>query len=80
MKIKELIANLQKLDPNCDVVLSSDNEGNSYRLLSTISDNSTYTRDAHIIEVGLGKLTPSLQKMGYTQEDVLDGKPCIILS
>lgn len=80
MKVKQLIKRLQRLNPNDDVVLSSDDEGNSYRLLNSICDNSTYTKDGYNIEVGLGKLTPELKEGGYTEEDVLAGNKCIILS
>lgn len=36
MKIKTLIKKLNKLDPNLEVVLSSDAEGNSYGILEEI--------------------------------------------
>lgn len=33
MKVKKLIKELQKLDPDADVILSSDSEGNNYSLM-----------------------------------------------
>lgn len=54
--------------------------GNSYRLLTNICDNSTYTKDGYNIEVGIHTLTKALEQNGYTEEDVLAGNKCIILS
>ena len=80
MKVSELITKLQELDPECHVVLSSDDEGNSYRLLHAIEDNSAYILEGrYAVEVGIHVLTPELQKAGYSEEDVVKGKPCIVL-
>ena len=37
MKIKKLIKKIQNLDGNLDVILSSDEEGNSFRLLNEVN-------------------------------------------
>lgn len=42
MKIKQLITQLQKLDPNLEVVLSSDPEGNSFGILQDIDVDNDY--------------------------------------
>ncbi len=76
MKAKELIEILQKVNPNTLVVVSSDSEGNHYSELTGYDDNAVYTKDG---EVGLAKLTPSLEQRGFTFEDVKKGKNCIVL-
>lgn len=35
MKVKDLIAELQKLNPEAEIILSSDSEGNSFHKLDT---------------------------------------------
>lgn len=75
MKVKELIEELKKLDPEKLVVMSSDGEGNSYDVLYQIDDDSMYKDN----EVGLAKLTPELEEEGYSEDDVIEGEPCIIL-
>jgi hypothetical protein len=80
MKIKQLIEELQKLNPEAEVLMSSDTEGNEYNSLSTIGTNHAYKGSGCDIEIGLEKLTAADKKAGCTEEDVPDGgKPCIIL-
>ncbi len=45
MKIKELIPLLQKMDPEFEVILSCDNEGNSFSPLEKLS-HGYYERDS----------------------------------
>ncbi len=42
MTVAELIAELQKMDPNRIVVCQEDSEGNGYRLLMGADDNAAY--------------------------------------
>lgn len=39
MKIKDLIKKLNKLDPDSEIILSSDSEGNSFNYLNNIESN-----------------------------------------
>ena len=74
MTVKELIKKLQKEDPNRIVVLSIDEEGNGFKELADVQTASY--QDG---ETGLEKLTPELKKQGYSEEDLLDGTPAIVL-
>ena len=70
MKVTELIKQLQELEPDRIVVMSSDGEGNSFSPLADMEQmayeaNSTYSGDAR-----LEKLTDELRKQGYAEEDV----------
>ena len=76
MKVKELIEELSKLDPEALVVLSRDEEGNGYSELADIASNYKFNGE----DIGHAKLTPKLKKQGYTEEDVMEaGDPCVIL-
>ncbi len=79
MKVKELMNILKNLDPELDILLSEDPEGNGYMPLSGYCDNMYYTNDYNC-QIGYNKLTPELAKQGYIEEDILEnGKPCLIL-
>lgn len=76
MKIKDLIEQLQKLDPELLVVLSKDEEGNGYSELAYIEPNSRFSEG----EVSPNILTEELDEEGWSEEDFLDdGIPCVIL-
>lgn len=79
MKVKDLIKLLQKEDPNRLVVMSKDSEGNGFSPLADMSTESYAADSTWSGEIGLEKLTPELEKKGYTEEDVLDGKPALVL-
>jgi hypothetical protein len=69
MKVKDLIKELSKLDPEWVVVLSSDEEGNSFSELSDLETNAVFAdREIHLRE-----LTKDLEKQGFSDEDVYDG-------
>ena len=42
MKVKELIAELSKIDPNLEVIMQKDSEGNGYGPLSGADSNCIY--------------------------------------
>lgn len=69
MKAKELIKILQE-DPEREIVLSRDAEGNGYEGLYTV-DTCKYNEKER--EIGLEKLTSELKKQGYSEDDVMDG-------
>lgn len=78
MKVKELIEELKKCDPEKPVVMSSDAEGNYYNYLHEIDDNSAYCRETH--SIGIEILTPEYKDLGYDKSDVYeDGEPCVCI-
>ena len=75
IKIKNLIEELQNLNPEEYIVMASDTEGNSYGFLEGIYIN----HKIHDGSVGLAELTPELKEEGYDEEDVMDmGIPCVV--
>lgn len=75
ISVKNLIEELQKLDPEDYVVLSSDQEGNTYNFLEGIAINQRLNNGG----VFLPELTPELEEEGYTPEDVCEeGVPCVV--
>jgi len=76
MKVSELMKILEELDPNTEVVLQGDAEGNSYMSLYSYWQGGFNEEEG---EVGYLKLTDKLKKEGYTEEDIIKGKPAIML-
>ena len=82
MKVKELIENLQMCDPEDEVILKKDAEGNGYSPLSSLYEglyvpDSTWSGDVYLRE-----LTKQDKKNGFTEEDLYsgyDGQNAIIL-
>ena len=78
MKASEL-AKILLENPDWDILMSIDPEGNGYHLLDGIGEN-VYREDRYECEIGYSKLTPKLESMGYSEEDVMeDGIPCYVL-
>ena len=81
MKVKQLIKILSKLDPNAEVIMSSDSEGNYYSKFD--SPYNIYFSN------GLKYLEDDGEVYIMTEEDVIEGevskndykkgKPCIVL-
>jgi hypothetical protein len=46
MKVAELIAELQQLPPDADVILQKDSEGNGYSPLSVVDGSAIYVADS----------------------------------
>jgi hypothetical protein len=79
MTVQELINELQLLDPDSDVILSSDPEGNDFLLLSDFTVGA-YIEDGYYLDVGIYELTDELRQQGYEEGDVVEnGKPAVIL-
>lgn len=81
MKVRQLIKQLEELDPELDILLQDDDEGNGYRPLRGVNgDNTGYNGETchYDIEVGILKLSPDLEEAGYSEEDV-QSTPCAIL-
>lgn len=81
MKVKKLLKLLEKIDPNAEVILSSDSEGNSFSLLAYVSDeNAGYIKEFGGIQLVDRELTEELKEQGMTNEDVNPkAKKCVIL-
>lgn len=78
MKVKELIEELSKLDPEWLVVLQRDEEGNGYEVLRGVDDNAAF--NASEGEVSLRVLDDAHRARGFTEEDLEPGaEPCVVL-
>lgn len=75
MKVSELIEALQELPADDLVVMSIDPEGNGFRMLWQIQDNSTFNDN----ETGIKELTEEDIQDGYCEDDVMEGQSCIVL-
>jgi len=83
MKVKTLIQKLQKLDPNYEVILASDSEGNSYHELNSVNNDEIHYAQrieryddgmSFEREIELGDLCDFKPVTGYTKP-----KKCIVL-
>ncbi len=78
MTVQELIDKLKECNPNDAVIKSKDDEGNGYDTVDTVS--SFYNMDGEYqIEIGLRELSKDAIEQGYSEEDLLDGDPCVVL-
>ncbi len=79
MKVSDLINILSEQDPDAEVVLSSDGEGNSY---SPLADYSIGAYDADTTwggQFGASELTEEMEREGYTKEDLIEGVKAVCL-
>ena len=81
MKVKELIELLKQEDPEKEVIMSKDGEGNNFSPFADFGNVDTYLADSTWSgEVGFSELTEELKKDGYEEEDILpDGVPALVL-
>ena len=79
MTVKELIKTLQEEDPDRIVIVQKDSEGNGYSPLYSIWTGSYMKENTYSGHVGLEKLNDDDIKSGYTEEDLVDGSPALIL-
>ena len=80
MKVRELIERLMQVDPEREVIMAEDSEGNGYSPLADMWEGAYMAETTWTGGVGLEVLTEELIKQGYTEEDILDGTPALILS
>jgi hypothetical protein len=82
MKVKDLISKLQAQDPEREVILSKDGEGNEFSPLCDVS-TAAYSADttwAGSIGLEPGDLTNRLRDQGYSEDDIaVDGTPALVL-
>lgn len=83
MKVRELIEQLSHADPEADVVLQSDPEGNSFETCEGVDvTKQIYIIDRTGIDVYRTELTDGMKAAGYEEEDVRDaseGEACIVI-
>ena len=80
MNVKELKKALEGVDDNRIVVMSKDGEGNSFSPLSDLDENHNYKADSTWSgEIGFAEMTEELKADGYSEGDLLDGEPALIL-
>lgn len=80
MKVRELIELLQQEDPEREVILSRDAEGNGYSPCDGEFGTGAYRpTTAWSGEYGIEALTDVLEAGGYTDEDVVEGIPALVL-
>lgn len=79
MTVAELIEELKQQDPNRLVVMSKDAEGNSYSPLSALYIAAYCPDTTWSGQIGLEKLDDAYRAEGYTEEDVVDGQPALVL-
>ncbi len=77
MKIKHLISKLNKLNPEAEVIVSSDAEGNNYSQLGFIfSGSETKYRD---VGYGIEIVNRDEIDESFTEKDYNKAKDCIVL-
>ena len=77
MDVKQLRKLLKGIDGKKVVIMAKDAEGNNFCPLREIDEECNYS--TYSGEIGLAELTPDLRQQGYTNEDVLEGQPALIL-
>lgn len=79
MTVSDLIKLLETEDPARLVVMSKDGEGNNFspfhgHSVGVYKADSTWSG-----EIGIEKITPALEKQGYSEEDVVEGERALVL-
>lgn len=77
MNVGELIELLQTFDPERVVIMQRDSEGNGYAPLLGADDNSRWNSARR--ELGLERIGELDRKQGYTEEDIVDGDPAVVV-
>ncbi len=78
MKIKNLIQKLNKLNPNSEVIVSSDAEGNNYSLLFDISCQEGLRYSKNDDEIILSTRN-DIDGYYFTEKEYNKGKDCVVL-
>jgi hypothetical protein len=77
MNVKELKEFLNNFDDNDLVVLSVDEEGNSFSPLASVEEANYVEDNPFNGYIYLRELTPELEEAGFTEEDVYYGENAI---
>lgn len=77
--VGELIGKLLSFDPDDLVVLASDSEGNNFSPLYELTED-LYQEDSNWSgNTCPREITDELRQGGWTEEDIMPGRPCITL-
>lgn len=82
MTVRELIEELQKMDPERIVILQKDAEGNGYSPCDGVDDNAAYEPDSTWSgDVKRQTLDDDDRKAGFGEEDLAGegAQPCVVL-
>ena len=80
MTVGELREQLIGVHESTLVVQSKDSEGNSFSPTAEIGHSMYRAESSYYGDIGLKRLTPDLEKQGFTEEDVMkDGVSAIVL-
>jgi len=79
MTVRELIALLEKEDPERIVIMAKDPEGNGYSPLYGMWSGAYLAETTWSGQAGMEELTTEDIADGCTTEDIVDGVPAIVL-
>lgn len=79
MKVRELIEQLQREDPEAVVILQRDSEGNGYSPLSGTDTGNYEATTKWSGNFGPHELTVAMVKAGYSEKDVVHGERAVVL-
>jgi hypothetical protein len=79
MKVRELIELLKAEDPEREVIMSKDSEGNGFSPFADLSRQSYEATTTWYGEIGIEELTPELREQGFTEEDAIYDEKVIVL-
>lgn len=77
LKVKDLINQLAQLDPDAVVIMQRDPEGNGYGPCAGAEGNGAWDHDEDLY--GYACLTPDMEKNGFSQEDLVQGVPAVVI-
>jgi hypothetical protein len=76
MIVRKLMDILENCNPDAEVVMAGDPEGNYYSHVGSVDEDLYINEDG---EVGFNCITPELREQGFTDEDLITGKECVVL-
>ena len=80
MKVRDLIEELKDVDPDREVIMAKDSEGNGHSPLDSMWEGAYKAETTWFGEVGLETLTEEDRKQGFCELDVLkEGIKALIL-
>ncbi len=80
MTVNQLKKLLDKMDGKRIVILAKDSEGNGYSPLDGVYEGAYAAETTWYGKFGMERLTEADKKAGYGEEDVVKGKPAIVLA
>ena len=76
MKVSQLMDILENCNPDAEVIMAGDPEGNYYGSVSGVDEDLYFNEEG---EVGFNSITPELRERGFSDEDLIVGKECVVL-